>query len=145
MKKKIKYIIILVVLVILFVGVRFPSTETLSLDEIKSRIKDTKRIYVCQYSEVKDNPCSKSNRINTIEDEEKIRLIVDGLQEVEAVEDSITAGSGYTIYFMNKDDKVVACANYAGNIVFRTWKKEYVMDVKEIENLNLKELFGTKV
>ncbi len=146
MSDKSKGIIVLVAVMAILLGIHFPSTKALSLEEIKINIKDTEKIYVCGERESRYVPCSKNERINVIEDKEKIRKLVDGIQNIDEIENPIVAGGTYyTLYFVNKDDKVIVSADYAGNIVFRTWKKEYVMNGDEVERLNLKDLLGTKI
>ena len=146
MSDKRKDIIVLAAVITILLGIRFPKAKTLTLEEIKTNIKDTEKIYVCGERESRNVPCSKNERINVIKDEEKIRKLVDGMQNIGEIENPIIAGGTYyTLYFVNKDDKVIVSADYAGNIVFKTWKKEYVMNGDEVEKLNLKDLLGTKI
>lgn len=146
-KQIIKIVVMVLIVAILILGINFPKFKTQSLDEIKENIKKTESIYVCREDAGLTVPCEKDARENIIEDKEKINPIIENIQNIneQKGEVSIAYGDHYTLYFMDKDKKVIVSAEWSGNITFRTWKKEYIMNSSEVDKLNLKELLGTKI
>lgn len=137
MKKKIKNIIILVIVIILLCGMRFPKFENLSLDEIKTKLKDTKKIYICPYKEALTVPCEKSDQLKVIDNEEDVNKFVDITISLDEKKDepSILPTNGHTIYFMDSDDNVIISASGFVNYIIRTKYNNYELSSSRIDEL----------
>lgn len=145
MKNKVLKIIACVVLLggalILIIGTNIPKFEDLSLPEIKERIKETKKIYICWKRDALTVPCPKDERLKTIDNEDEVKKIVDITISLEEKDNNVTAaGDGHSIYFMDKDDNVIISAEGFIHYNILTKYNRYRLDVSRLQELQ--ELVG---
>lgn len=126
---------------ILLIGTNFPKFEDLTLDEIKERIKETKKIYICVHREALTVACPKDERLKTIDNEDDVKKFVDITLSLEEKGNTVIgAGDGNTIYFMDKDDKVIISAEGFVNYNILTKYNKYELDVSRLQEIQ--ELVG---
>lgn len=126
---------------ILILGTKLPKFEDLSLPEIKERIKETKKIYICLKRDALTVPCPKDERIKTIDNEDDVKELVDITLSLEEKDQTVTAsGPGYSIYFMDKNDKVIISAEGFNHYNILTKYNRYELDVSRLQEIQ--ELVG---
>lgn len=131
-----KMAILLIAALIVIINTTLPKFENLSLDEIKERIKETKKIYICEYRETLTVACPSDERLKTIDNEEDVKRFVDITLSLEEKDNNVTAaGDGHSIYFMDKDDNVIISAEGFIHYNILTKYKRYKLDVSRIEEL----------
>ena len=115
--------------------------EDLTLPEIKERIKETKKIYICWKRDALTVPCPKDERLKTIDNEDDVKKFVDITLSLEEKENITTlAGNGNTIYFMDKNDKVIISAEGFNHYNILTKYNKYELDVSRLQEIQ--ELVG---
>ncbi|MCX4364786.1 MAG: hypothetical protein OSJ70_03335 [Bacilli bacterium] len=140
-KKIVIGVVTISLILLIILNTTLPKFEDLSLDEIKERIKKTEKIYICTIRESLTVPCTKSERIKTIDEEEDVKKIVDiTINDGEKPQVVTLMGNGRTIYFMDKNDNVIISGEGFNTYYLRTKNKEYEMDLSRIEEL--RELVG---
>ncbi|MCX4364784.1 MAG: hypothetical protein OSJ70_03325 [Bacilli bacterium] len=141
--KKIVLSVITISLVLLIIlNTTLPKFENLTLEEIKDRIKETKKKYICEYRDALTVACPKDEILKTIDNEEEIKKFVDITISLDEKNSNIIAGIGNEniIYFIDKNDKVIISAEGLNSYYLRTKNKKYEMDLSRIEEL--RELVG---
>ena len=136
--KKIVLSVITISLVLLIIlNTTLPKFENLTLEEIKDRIKETKKKYICEYRDALTVACPKDEILKTIDNEEEIKKFVDITISLDEKNSNIIAGIGNEniIYFIDKNDKVIISAEGLNSYYLRTKNKKYEMDLSRIEEL----------
>lgn len=135
-------IIILLVTLVIIKKTYVPNIieeKILTLEEIKERLKETKKIYICRERLSLTHPCPAFVRLKTIEDEGVIKKILD-ITSDESPDPVTIMENTETIYFMDKNDKVIISGEGFYSYELRTKNKRYQMDLSRIEEL--RELVG---
>lgn len=115
--------------------------KTLSLNQIKESLYDTKEIYVCKSWHNKLRTCEEKNAEMIVSDQTIINEIVDITNSLEEVEtDSILYEiiDLYTIYFLDENEEIIASADFGIGYCLNTKDKDYSLispRIEEIRNL----------
>ncbi len=132
-KSFIKLIILIFFVIIIILNINFPKTKEITLDEIKEKIKETKKIDVYMNSE----------RLRTIDDEEIVKEVIDitiSLGEASSDATFNKVGDNYKLYFKDKNNKILARAEFYNHYVFIVGNKNYRMEYSSMKEL--RELLG---
>lgn len=149
--KKYKVFFIIILLILLFVlsilvinkfkVIPENQQKTLSLNQIKESLYDTKKIYVCKSWYNKSRTCGEKYAEMIVSDESVINKIVDitnSLEEVETDSTLIEKIDLYSIYFLDENEKIIVSADFGIGYRLNTKDKDYSLispRIEEIRNL----------
>ncbi len=143
MSKSIKFILIFIIVVLIFLTIYFafftsPKEEINSLDEVKDILKLTDKIYVCPISQSLNVPCGKGSVVRIIDDKKVIDNFINitsSLDELGKDEYRIGSADENTIYFIDSKGKVIISADFGYNYIIKTKKRNYDLSSPKTEEL----------
>lgn len=137
-------ILVILLLVLTKLGIRnfgfIPKKEpkVISLEEIKDRLVNTKKIYVCKDWHSRFRKCGKDELEKIIDDQEVVNKVIDVITSAEELNGDTTLMGNkdiYSIYFLNAKDKVIVYSEMGFGYCIITKNKDYYLDRTVIHEL----------
>lgn len=126
-------IIIIFLLVILIplkgIDINIFNKKDLSLHQIKEQLLDTRKIYICKYSNNLTKACSGKDLIRIEKEEEIVRKIVNIIVSLDTSDETMDKmKDNHTLYFMDENNNVIISADFGFKLIIKTKNKEYNMN-----------------
>lgn len=126
-------IIIIFLLVILIplkgIDINIFDKKDLSLHQIKEQLLETRKIYICKYSNSLIKACSGKDLIRIEKEEEIVRKIVNIIVSLDTSDETMDKmKDNHTLYFMDENNNVIISADFGFKLIIKTKNKEYNMN-----------------